>query len=498
MAGEGGCSAGADYKRRATFYFKATRSTLVFVRYPNPTLNTDMISPVMFPILLLVFAGGGGNDLLDFVPSDAYFKAAKIEVTVPALSALLEAPVPEGAARRGDSARRQMALRALGELGDDGALPLIAKYVGSDDPLVADYARAARAAIEGKEYRREGASEEDLRLDLSCLPSGVGVIGRVTMKPGAPLDVVEQLALVGKAEGWDAAEMESEVVRKIGEMVSQIGNLRLHALTFGLAGKVGNDTGFLVLIARGLYDHKALSAMLGDRIGGVRRKAGGLTFHELDSNNMYVAPVSDQQLVFIAGASTDQMPLAEVGAKVSAGGGDFTIGKTLAKLLDKADKGTPGWALVEVTESYRESPFLKPFDTLSLQAKEVGGRLKFTVSGLGTDAAAVAKVVARLNGELEKAREAVREEMEEADGFPGDTMVKEILEATSITADGGVAQFATELPGDGAAPLLQLVYFGLGGPRALPAPDDPPEVAPADGQKAPAEKAGEAAPAEED
>jgi len=416
--------------------------------------NKTMISSISLFMMLL--AGGASNDLLDYVPTEAYFKAAKVELSVPALTESLKA---EEDALFGNSAQRQMALRALGELGDAAALPAIAKYAEAKNPLVASYARAAQAAIEGKKYQRPGVSEDDLRTDLACLPSGVGVIGRIKMGGGGAVDIVKQIVAMGLDDLFgdmeDPAEaktkIEAQILAGLGGVIARLGNFRVNALTFGVAAEVGPDANFVVVLVRGIYDHDALSAMLGESIDDVRREAGGLTYYDLLSGRVHVAPVSDELLVLIAGTSVDTSPLAEVGAKVIAGGGDFTISKTLAKLLDEVDLATPLWILLEVTESYKKSPFLKPFDTVRLWRKNVGDKFKLNVMAEGSDAAAVGEVVDELNEGLNELRKQIDQTSEE---HPSSKMVLAMFKSAVLTTDETSAKFEIDLPGDGGVEVL--------------------------------------------
>ena len=218
----------------------------------------------VFPIFMMLFAGGGiGNDLLDFVPTKAYFESVGIEMNVAALSEVLEAPVAgDAAAKPGDSARRQLALRALGELKDEAALPVIEKQVKSRDPLVADYAKAARAAIKGEKHQRAVPREELLRQDLACLPSGLGVIGRLTPSSasGGGGNLIEQMkTLMGDIEGApDPKELEAQIVGQLGSVMSMLGNVRVSAITVGVSSEIGDDEGFVVAIAPVSYTHLTL------------------------------------------------------------------------------------------------------------------------------------------------------------------------------------------------------------------------------------------------
>jgi hypothetical protein len=380
-------------------------------------------------------------------------------MSVAALTEQLVAP--EEANKAADSAKRQMALRALGELKDEAGLAAIEPYLKSPDPLLADYAKAAQAAIKGEKYKRPTVSKDALRNDLTLLPSGLGAIGGMTMEPGSPMNLVDEMKKLGMLGMPEPEEAEAMMVQSLSQVASMVGNFRLGAVTFGVASDVGDDTGSVVVIVRGLYNSKALDAMLSDRIGGVRKKAGGLTYHELDSDTAYVAPVSDELLVFTVGANGDQLPLAEVGAKVVAGGGDFALGKDLAQMLDKAEIGAPAWALAKVTEAYAQAPFLAPFDTLTLGSEKIdGGKSRLKLSATGTDAEGAAEVVKQMNEGIAEMREGAAEAAESGE-MP--KSITDMMASIKVATEGGNATLSAEI---GSANAMAMMPFFLFSARA--------------------------------
>src|SRR5215210_4127102 len=171
-------------------------------------------------LFLLSSLMGTGTDLLDYLPSEDYWKAKGVTaVTAQALLKELEAPKPGadisklaadldspdfkvrdaaaakvramgpgvipqlremaksdnpelagrarllineiGGAAKATQIRRLMAIRTLGEKKMKEGLPRIAELVRSDEPFVADYALAALAAIEGRPYARRHEAASD-------------------------------------------------------------------------------------------------------------------------------------------------------------------------------------------------------------------------------------------------------------------------------------------------------------------------------------------------
>lgn len=429
-----------------------------------------------FQIIIMMLSGGVGGDFLDFVPAEAYFKAQGIEYKAPALIAVLEAPVPEDKkARAADSALRQLAVRELAVLGAKDALPLIEKLITSRDRLLADYAKSARAKLGGKPYTRLVADPEELQMDLSLLPSGVGALGQMKMSSGEPVDLAAQMKkMMGGPAGEggpDVAEMEAQMVGGMAQIAGMMGNFRINSITFGLASEVGPNSGHVVLVMRGLYDHDAFESMLGERIGGVRRKAGGLTFYELETNTFYVAPVSDKLLVGIAGADIEELPLDEVGKKVAAGGGDFTLGGELARMLGRVDRKAPIWAIAEVTEAYKQAPFLKPFKTLQMTGTKNGDTQLMKLSAQGDDAAGADKVIEEMRSGLAEMKKGIAEQ---GDDMPMLKDIKAMVDGVKISGEGGSAQLEVPMSGEvnlGSLPML--IFMGTSRVEVIPDHADP-------------------------
>jgi hypothetical protein len=167
--------------------------------------------------LITFLLGGGGSDLLDYVPTDAYWKAKEVVVTpevlaatlkptlvaevgelvrqldspdaavretaaakirsagpgaIPALQEETESEIVETARRakaliqeitadtKPASIRRLMAIRTIGERQEKSALNILRPLLESKEPFVAEYAGRAIARIEGKPFERPRDAKE--------------------------------------------------------------------------------------------------------------------------------------------------------------------------------------------------------------------------------------------------------------------------------------------------------------------------------------------------
>ena len=263
-------------------------------------------------LMMVLMGGGGGNDLADFIDTNSYWALQSVEVTVPAMKAQLAAAnadaaaalckdlvgddaaksraaaakiksiglgamphlekaardaqgKPEKAARvqnligqlyanvQGPAVRRLMAIRTLGELKKRDALATLKPLLKSRVIFEAEYVRAAIAAIEGKEFKRPALPAKDRMKDIWLLPANCGVVGQMTIPPGKPIDIAKAIKTMGPMGGGGQTpqKMLPQLTAMIAMAAGHVGNVRIDAVTIGLANDVGNRRGFVVVIARG-------------------------------------------------------------------------------------------------------------------------------------------------------------------------------------------------------------------------------------------------------
>jgi hypothetical protein len=451
-------------------------------------------------MMMLVLLGGGGNDLLDFISPEAYWKAKGVEVTVenllaelkPAgivdtsalikqlgaseyeareeasrrLAAMGPAVLPElrKAARSSDPeiagragkiihglsgkarervVRRLMAIRTLGERKDRRAIPTLRKLLNSKAIFEAEYARAAIAAIEGKPFKRPGASARAMQSDLWLLPANCGAVGQVGMLPGKPIDIKQILKTLGPMLPEGKADKAMEQVNKmIISVADRVGNIRLDGITFGVAETVGNDTGNAVLVVRGLYDPAAVrEVLMGQRAKS--EKVGRTEVLRIDI--MAVILASNDRLVFMVGASKEQLPVAQMVAALKSGKGKLAGDKAMAGLIKSVDTTNPVWAVARVSESYRQAEMLAPFKTVTLVGKRKAGQMDFTLKARGVDAEKVAVAVGQFNKLM---AEGCEEMARVAEKMPAMKPITEFIGSIKAVVDGTNATLTARLKGD--------------------------------------------------
>ena len=472
-------------------------------------------------LILVLTMGGGGNDLLDYLDTRAYWKLKGIEVTVenmtrelaevqsrevarlirnlgaddfktreeatrklrsigaPALPALRQAAQsddPEvrtrardilktvSAAARARAIRRLMAIRALGELANKEALPHLRRLLASNEPFVADYGRAAIAKIEGTPYTRPLPKPTDLASDVCLLPPRCGVVAQVVLPPGAPLDWANFIARVPAGMAPDLATVQQQLATALTTLVERVGNIRLQAVTLGVSEDVGENSGFVVAIARGIYDREAVTAALRQQQVQERKADGLVVFAPEDQ--IALIPCGGGRFVVMAGPRPETLPIAEVAARLKhprqkPAFDEKLLGQVMAK-------GGPIWAVMKVGKNYRQAPVFAPFDHLVLTSRrDKDGLLTLEIVAEGKKPEAVAGAVAMVKNGLKELQDDFAEGIDE---FPPAKTFLDALKSVRVEARGPRATLTVKVNN---APLMlfsPFLFFSLGKAAAPPPP----------------------------
>jgi hypothetical protein len=262
------------------------------------------------------------------------------------------------------------------------------------------------------------------------------------MRPGGVVDLKQALAgMPGGAEQKE--ESLSKVVQQVIDLAEQIGNVRLDSVTMGLGEEVGPRQGFFVLYARGLYDPEAFKAILPPNM--TVEMHNDIEFRNLGGEGASLATPSGQLLALVAGASPTETPVEEVSMGIKDGKGKFAENELMAKLLEPVNKTADLWAVVRVTDSYRQAPVLAAFDTLQLVSQVSGDAMKIEVKATGQDADTVKAAVEQFTALVEEGKNQL------ANKAPADANAPE---AAPAPAEAGAA----DSPGKSAAqPLVDFL-----------------------------------------
>lgn len=503
-------------------------------------MNTAMSFSV---ILMILMSGGGGNDLLDYLPTEDYWKAKGVTVTAESLVAELKPSDTAGAAAAADwikklgddkvdvreeatrklramgaavvpllreaaksadpevvsraelllkdlgasgkagSVRRLMAIRSLGETKAKDALPALKALLDSNEPFVADYARRAVAAIEGKPFPRPRPSAEALQKDLWLLPRNCGLVGQLSPTFARGLSIDKMLAGMGDAvPADDRAAAREKLTSTILSVVEQVGNTRLDALTIGVSDDIANLSGFIVIVARGQYDPEALKAAFKATRNREPELVDGVEVYK-PAGDAGIIFASGEQLVLVTGPGRKELPYSEVVQALKKGKGTLADNAEMAKLIKGIDTSKPIWAAATISEAYTKAPFLAGFQTITLTADLKDDALECRLSAQGADANQVKECVAAFEQIIESGKKELERQAARTPLFGTMTdflgTVKFQVDGTAVTGTATLKD-ASKLTMMMPAMLFgaRVSAIGAAGPLVAPAPAPVPMPAP--------------------
>ena len=368
----------------------------------------------------------------------------------------------------GKSVRRLMAIKGLGALKQKEALPVLRPLLQSKEPFVADYAAEAIAAIEGKPYKRPQATAGQMKSDLAILPANCAFVGQLRFPGGGKVDLDK--AFAGIPAEMRGGVKKEDLIRQASQMVTQgaqiVGNIRAQALTIGVAEDVGDRSGFITVVGRGKYDPAIVRKLIMQEIRD--RPVVDVEGVEVFRPNREVAILcpDESRFVLIARFSRQVvLPYEPVARAIKGKAKGVDSNANMAKLLESVDRTKPVWAVACITESYREAPFLAPFDTMTLEGNDKDGSLHLTLIAKGKDPETIKAGVEQ----FEQLRlDALREIKREVGRMPPLKPIADLIESVKIENAGNTVTVTGELKGGGSSLMVMpLMFLGM---RTRPMP----------------------------
>ena len=472
-------------------------------------------------ILLLALGGGDGNEMLNYLPTQPYWKIKGVEVSagtmlaelaphpkadasalvprlgadsfearekasaeiraigpdaLPALRKALESESAEirnrantlirelAGGTRHREIRRLMAIRTLGELRALEAETALRPLLESAEPFVAAYARTALASIRGQKADATAAPGGADR-DLALLPAGLGVVGRMTWSPGQPVDYGKLLkTLTGLPLPGDQTpdQMAEQAAGQMVAIAERIGNIRIDAVTVGVSADMDGRTGFVTAVVRGRYDAKAIRDLIRQEAGVEPREVEGMEILPLDRQAALLLP-SDDLLLLAVGPEERALPLAELAATLRAGGAK-PVSPEVAALAKAVDTTRPLWISLRMNEAFRRLPIASPFETVTLTSETKDAMQALTLKAAGQDPEAVKTAVGIFEKGLEEARAEIGQAIAQAK-MPQMQSFADLLNSIDVKAEGAVVTVTGTMKAEGAsavgvAPFLLLTAKG--------------------------------------
>jgi len=291
------------------------------------------------------------------------------------------------------SIRQLMAIRTLGELKDAGALPALRELLDAKALFVAEYARAAIAAIEGKPFQRPRTDVKTRLADAWVLPKDCGAVGQIHDVPKTPLPLEHVLArdLVLAMQlarfGPDLAETVAEGVLGVAEV---FGNVRFEAVTIGIEANVGRNAGHAVLVIRGLYDPKAFGTVMASPKAPLEEVDGVSMFRtHRGADSVFLMP-SEKRLVIVGGDDVEGAFLKKLAGGLRRGDRPLARNAKIVKLIGSVDTSLPLWAVTTLPPAFKQMPMLAPFEHVTLVGqRNEKGELGLKLTAVGRDPAEV-------------------------------------------------------------------------------------------------------------
>ena len=347
--------------------------------------------------------------------------------------------------------RRLMAIRTLGELKKPEALSPLRKLLDAKEPFVADFARRAIAAIEGKPRKAPAPDKKALHEDLCLLPANCGLVAQTSLQAsGKPLgDIFAQIP-AGMVPGNFRKELTEGLI-KVAEMV---GNIRVDQITMGLADNIGRRDGFVVLVARGLYDPAALKAALLQAHHVAVNKIDGVEVIQVVDGR--IIPLSSTRLIAAFGEDAEDIPLDQIIAAVKAKAPKLALGPRMQKLLKPIDVTCPLWLAVAMSDAYRQAPILAALDDLVLTTRRDKDALDLTLVAHGKDADALRDAAAQFDAGL---KEATQEIGKAVQMFPAAKTIVDFLGSVKAVTDGAKATVTATLKSPSSLLMTPMIFF---------------------------------------
>ncbi|XAL98422.1 hypothetical protein OT109_12635 [Phycisphaeraceae bacterium D3-23] len=421
-------------------------------------------------LILIMMNGGGGSDLLDYVPTDLYWEQNSVRaVSAEAMQNVLEDD-------SADDLDRLMAIRTLGELGEDRALAILGPLVDSNEPFVGSYARRSIAWIAGEDPEPPATvTREQLDADLALLPAEMMIVAQSSgIAPvTGPIDMGAMMPDMAAAGGPSPAEMSREIGMAVLDLIEQVGNARLDALTFAMAFEEDDDDPTMVmLVARGQFNRGHAIEMI---TGLDDTPWDPFTIDDIEvlrsandwGEEIAVMMPGDDRLVFMLTWSDDrQPPIDDVAMLIGEGETEPSLGGMLLDQLDAIDlDATPIWMVMEVPAMMKVNEpgeVFGAFDAMRIVGEmDDQGVFHLSATAQGTDADAVAQTANVIQGYID---EGIMELTESMQFEPEMKSLYEpmlgVLRSIELTPEGETLNAEAQLP-YGPGGFFSLFFMGM-------------------------------------
>ncbi len=378
-------------------------------------------------MILMLLTGGAGNDALDYMDSDAYWKSKGVTVSAQTLATELRVKLDEdpgfGVPPKARHIRLLMAIRTVGEQKFKDLAPMLKELKNSKEMFVADYATSALAALEGAKHARPTPSQTDLQFDLNLMPRNVGVVGQASLAKmtGAPMtmkQIVEEMQKTLKQIGGAPPNFDPIGIATgfLITQLEQIGNVRVHAGTQGIADNVGPNDGFVIFIVRADFDRAAVKTHL-SQMGIQVTNNADIDAIALGGGEFNMLMPSNDHLIIVGGPRQKGLPVNDMVAAWKARVGTLSENTELNALIKTADTTKPVWFAMNMNETFKKNmEDIAAFDSIvgSIDLVAKDDLHVFKLTGKGKDEKKIAESLEMMMTHVEKGSVELRKQMMQA------------------------------------------------------------------------------------
>ena len=415
--------------------------------------------------IFMVLNGGGQNDLLDFIPTDSYWDLVEVsQVNFDSMSEIIAEP--------DDSAQRLMAIRTLGEQGDEASLEILEPLVDSQEMFVGAYARRSIAWIKGEEPQPGVAVDQALMdMDLALLNADMSMVAQLRLSAGAmvPLNWAELFAGMPQDMMRNGPEgMLEEIAEELFAFATAAGNFRLDAMTFGLSGlEDDGEIETMAYIFRGQYDRQRVLDMLTEE--------GDMTMYSIGDDievaasqkrreTLAMMMPDDERFIILVAPGRDreaaELPIDYVADMIESEETEPALDEVVLDQIDEIDREEhPAWVAWRITDWWQQDPDMGAvfgaFDTARCTFTQTDeGMVVVNIVAQGGDADEVSQAADVLKGYIDEATTELSEMVRSEPGYA--VMFQPILTAlrgAEVQAEGQQLTGSVTLP-PGAISLI--------------------------------------------
>ncbi len=324
-----------------------------------------------------------------------------------------------------DQISRLMAIRELGRLKAETALPLLKALGKSRDVFVKEYSKEAVNKIMEVVPKPKRVSKA-LDKKVGALPADCGLVLRLSaMSEANFLAGIEKMIAQmppGMGGGVPAQPQSSFKVKMTEEILKagilqKIGNIRLDSILAGVSESTQEDKLHATFLIRGVFNvnaiFRAILEAAPESADIVRKRIGKRTALVMEQGHVKLIAISNRTVLIITSGDPKAYPTQQVLASYSK---DMKKGLTgngkMAELIEQVDRDGPLWAVVKLGAGYQKGmPLIKAFDRVLFSTKMHGKLLDLKIEVVGRHPIAVGMAAGMIEKKLKEAKTNLAEMM---------------------------------------------------------------------------------------